>query len=143
MQLEVIKSHPDALIPKYAHLSDSGLDLYSIEEAYIQPNETISIRTGIRINLPVGTEAQIRPRSGLAFKKSITILNTPGTIDQGFTGEIVILMINHGKEKFLIEKHMRIAQMVIAPIIKVNITEVASFPNKDRNEKGFGSTGLY
>ena len=128
-------------IPEYAHTTDSGMDLFSIEEALIKPGETKLIRTGIKIELPENTEAQIRPRSGLALKNSITVLNTPGTVDEGFRGEIGVILINHGREAFTVEPQMKIAQMVIQPIIRVRVVEVEDLSETDRNEGGFGSTG--
>ena len=142
MELKIKKISTEAQIPKYAHETDAGMDLYSIEEKIIKPNETAIIKTGISIELPLNTEAQIRPRSGLAAKNSVTVLNTPGTIDSGFRGEICVILINHGKEDFNVEKGMRVAQMVIAPVLKVEVIEVDEISNSDRNSNGFGSTGL-
>jgi dUTP pyrophosphatase len=141
--LKVKKLFSDSKIPFYAHEGDAGMDLYSREEKNIAPGETSLIKTGISIELPHLTEAQIRPRSGLALKNSITVLNSPGTIDEGYRGEIGVILINHGKENFYVEKHMRIAQMVIKPIIRVDIQEVNSELSKsERAEGGFGSSGL-
>jgi len=132
----------EAVIPCYAHRGDAGMDLYSIEEKAINPGETALIRTGIQIELPEFTEAQIRPRSGLALKHSVTVLNSPGTIDEGYRGEICIILINHGRELFKVEKQMRIAQMVIARFIHANISEAMELNTSERAEKGFGSSGL-
>ena len=139
--LKVQKVHKDAIIPNYAHIGDAGLDLFSIEEKLLKPGDSTLIKTGIKIELPEQTEAQIRPRSGLALKKGITVLNTPGTIDEGYRGEIGIILINHGKEDFLVEKHMKIAQMVVKPVWYVNVEEVKELSNTERAEGGFGSTG--
>ena len=139
--LKVQKVHKDAIIPNYAHIGDAGLDLFSIEEKVLKPGDSTLIKTGIKIELPEQTEAQIRPRSGLALKKGITVLNTPGTIDEGYRGEIGIILINHGKEDFLVEKHMKIAQMVVKPVWYVNVEEVKELSNTERAEGGFGSTG--
>ncbi|WP_432665151.1 dUTP diphosphatase [Wukongibacter baidiensis] len=141
LELKIKKIHPDAVIPRYAHASDAGMDIYSIEEKIIDPGETSLIKTGIVIELPKDTEAQVRPRSGLALKSSITVLNTPGTIDEGYRGEICIILINHGKKSFKVEKHMRIAQMVIKNVLKVRVKEVSEVSESDRNTGGFGSTG--
>ncbi|WP_106064482.1 dUTP diphosphatase [Clostridium liquoris] len=141
-KLFIKKLNEDAIIPKYAHEGDAGMDLYSIEEKTIEPGETTLIHTGISIQLPEETEAQIRPRSGLALKHSITVLNTPGTIDEGYRGEICIILINHGNNTFKVEKHMRIAQMVIKPVLKVKILEVTTLLDSERGENGLGSTGL-
>jgi dUTP pyrophosphatase len=140
--LKVQKVHKDAIIPNYAHIGDAGLDLFSIEEKLLRPGDSTLIKTGIKIELPEQTEAQIRPRSGLALKKGITVLNTPGTIDEGYRGEIGIILINHGKEDFLVEKHMKIAQMVVKPVWYVNVEEVKELSNTERSEGGFGSTGV-
>lgn len=132
----------DARLPYRAHEGDAGLDLFSIEEKIIKAGEAGLVRTGLQIELPKGTEAQIRPRSGLALKHSITVLNSPGTIDEGYRGEIQIILINHGKENFKIEKQMRIAQMVIAPVLKANIIETENLSDSVRLEGGFGSSGI-
>ncbi|MBT2735850.1 dUTP diphosphatase [Bacillus sp. ISL-7] len=140
-KLKVKLINDDALLPYRAHEGDAGLDLFSIEEKIIKAGEAGLIRTGIQIELPKGTEAQIRPRSGLALNHSITVLNSPGTIDEGYRGEIKIILINHGKEDFTIEKQMRIAQMVIAPVLKVNLIETEILSDTGRSEGGFGSSG--
>lgn len=131
-----------AKLPIYAHENDSGLDLFSIENKDILPNQSALIRTGIIIELPKDTEAQIRPRSGLALKHQITVLNSPGTIDNGYRGEIGVILINHGNESFKVEEGMKIAQMVIKPILKVNVIKVDEINNTSRGENGFGSTGI-
>jgi dUTP pyrophosphatase len=141
-ELKIKKLYEDAIIPNFAHEDDAGMDLYSIEEITIPTNETRLIKTGILIQLPQNTEAQVRPRSGLALNHSITVLNSPGTIDEGYRGEIGVILINHGKEDFKVEKHMKIAQMIIKPTYKVYIKEVDELDNSDRGIGGFGSTGL-
>lgn len=140
--LKVKLVHPDAHLPVYANPGDAGLDLYSVEEKTIMPGEAALISTGIMLELPQGTEAQIRPRSGLALKHAITVLNSPGTIDEGYRGELKVILINHGKKPFTVEKHMRIAQMVIAPVTRVNIEQVDELAPSERGEGGFGSSGL-
>lgn len=140
--LKVQKVHEDAIIPNYAHIGDAGLDLFSIEEKLLKSGDSALIKTGIKIELPEQTEAQIRPRSGLALKHGITVLNTPGTIDEGYRGEIGIILINHGKEDFLVEKNMKIAQMVVKPVWYVNVEEVKTLSDTERAEGGFGSTGV-
>lgn len=142
IQVKVIKVNEMAKLPEYAHEGDAGMDLFSTEEVVISPSETTLIHTGIKIELPRNTEAQIRPRSGLALKHSITVLNTPGTIDEGYRGEIGVILINHGKFPFKVEKNMKIAQMVIKPIIRVSILEVGELSESERAEGGFGSTGV-
>ena len=140
--LKVKKLKEDAIIPNFAHKGDAGMDLYSIEKVIIPKNETRLIKTGISIELPHMTEAQVRPRSGLALKHSITVLNSPGTIDEGYRGEIGVILINHGKEDFVVEKHMKIAQMVIKPIYEIHIEEVKDLSDTERGNGGFGSTGM-
>lgn len=142
MEIKILKLNEAAIIPRYSHPGDAGLDLFSIEDREILPGETELINTGIAIALPLGTEAQIRPRSGLALKHSITVLNSPGTIDAGYRGEIRIILINHGKKPFQVTSRMRIAQMVIAPIIKAKVTVVSVLDDTSRTDEGFGSTGL-
>ncbi len=130
------------MIPSYAHPGDAGMDICSCEAAILQPGERKLIQTGLKMELPVGTEAQIRPRSGLAIQNGITLLNTPGTIDEGYRGELGIIMINLGQESFEIKPGMRIAQMVIAPILRVETVEAALLSDTIRGKGGFGSSGL-
>ncbi|ALC89717.1 deoxyuridine 5'-triphosphate nucleotidohydrolase [Bacillus sp. FJAT-18017] len=140
--LKVKLVHKDAKLPIRANPGDAGLDLYSAEEKIIKPGESALVRTGIIIELPEDTEAQVRPRSGLALRHSITVLNSPGTIDEGYRGEVKVILINHGKEEFRVERQMRIAQMIIAPVTKVKIQEVIEITSSDRGEGGFGSSGI-
>jgi dUTP pyrophosphatase len=130
-------------LPAYATSSSAGMDLSAaLEEAFeLGPGERALIPAGISISLPEGYEAQIRPRSGLAVKHGITVLNSPGTIDADYRGEIRIVLINLGQEAFTIERGMRIAQMVIAKHEKVNWQVVETLEETARNEGGFGSTG--
>lgn len=142
LELKILRISNEAIMPSYANKKDAGMDLYSIEDKIIEPGETKLIHIGIKIELPKDTEAQIRPRSGLALKNSITVLNTPGTIDEGYRGEIGVILINHGKQRFKVEKHMRIAQMVVKPVLRVNVEEVSELSKTERGEGGFGSSGL-
>lgn len=141
-KIKILKLVDFAQLPRYEHDNDSGLDLFAIEEREIPSGETTLIRTGISIELPQGTEAQIRPRSGLALKHSITVLNTPGTIDAGYRGEVGVILINHSKQTFKVLKGMKIAQMVIAPVIHSEIEEVNDLSETRRGKDGFGSTGV-
>ncbi|MGB5715040.1 MAG: dUTP diphosphatase [Waterburya sp.] len=141
MELKILKLNQAAIIPQYAHLGDAGLDLFALEETEILPGETLLIKTGIAIALPPGYEAQIRPRSGLALKHSITVLNSPGTIDAGYRGEIGIILINHGKKAFQVVPGMKIAQMVISSFIQAKVTIVDQLNVTARGKDGFGSTG--
>lgn len=140
--IKIKRISEEAVLPSYAHRGDAGMDLYSIEEKVIDAGGTALIRTGIQLELPEFTEAQIRPRSGLALNHSVTVLNSPGTIDEGYRGEICIILINHGRESFKVEKHMRIAQMVISRFVHASITEAYELSPSERAEKGFGSSGL-
>jgi len=140
--LKIKLINKDAILPFQANAGDAGLDLFSSEEKLIKPGEAELISTGIVLELPQGTEAQVRPRSGLALRHSVTVLNSPGTIDEGYRGEIKVILINHGKTDFKIDKHMRIAQMVIAPVPKVNIIQVEEVSSSERGEGGFGSSGI-
>jgi dUTP pyrophosphatase len=142
VKIKILRLVDSASLPKYEHEDDSGLDLFAIEEREIAPGEAMLIGTGISVELPQGTEAQIRPRSGLALKHSITVLNTPGTVDAGYRGEIGVILINHSKHSFKVLKGMKIAQMVVAPVIRAEIEEVDSLSETLRGEGGFGSTGV-
>ncbi|THE14712.1 dUTP diphosphatase [Bacillus timonensis] len=139
--LKVMLLNEDARLPLQANPGDAGLDLFSAEEKVIKPGEAKFIKTGIKMELPPGTEAQVRPRSGLALKHSVTVLNSPGTIDEGYRGEVAVILINHGKEDFVVEKQMRIAQMVIAEVAQVNLLQVEEVAASERGEGGFGSSG--
>jgi dUTP pyrophosphatase len=139
--LKIRRVASQARLPYRANEGDAGLDLFSIEEKVIEPGETALIRTGIQLELPQGTEAQVRPRSGLALKHSVTVLNSPGTIDEGYRGEINVILINHGKQSFRIEKQMRIAQMVVAPVLPITLEEIDELSSSERGEGGFGSSG--
>jgi dUTP pyrophosphatase len=142
MKLKIKKIHPRAKLPEYAHQGDAGIDIFSVEEVVIEPGSSKLIRTGIIIELPEGTEAQVRPRSGLALKNQITVLNSPGTIDAGYRGEVGVILINHGKTAFLVEEGMKIAQMVIQPVLRVEVEEVDELSDSSRGQGGFGSTGV-
>lgn len=142
MKIKILRLNEAAIVPKYAHPNDAGLDLYSIEDREISPGESQLVPTGISIELSPGTEAQVRPRSGLALKHQITVLNTPGTIDADYRGEIGVILINHGKTTFKINKGMKIAQLVIAPVIHAEIEEVEKLSSTVRGEGGFGSSGF-
>lgn len=142
MILKIKRLSPNATIPTYGHQGDAGLDLAAAEAVAIAPGEIKLVKTGIAIELPEGTEAQIRPRSGLALKHGITVLNTPGTIDEGYRGEIGVILINHGKSPYRIEAGSRIAQLVVKPVLSVKVTEVEEISETSRGTGGFGSTGI-
>ena len=130
-------------LPKYKTEGSSGLDLMAFIEKSIKlnPKESVLVPTGISVAIAEDLEIQIRPRSGLAAKSNISILNTPGTIDSDYRGEIKVILFNHGKNEFIINNKDRIAQMVLAPIIKAEFEEVDELPDTIRGEGGFGSTG--
>lgn len=140
-QLEHGKDLP---LPSYETLQSAGMDLRAAldKSVVLDPGERVLIPTGFKMALPKGYEAQIRPRSGLAIKKGITMLNSPGTIDADYRGEIKVIAINHGQESFEINHGDRIAQMVIAPVVQLPISEVDNLPETDRGDGGFGSTGV-
>ncbi len=134
-------------LPQYQTTGSSGLDLVAnlkqdTEQITIKPNKWEIIPTGITIELPDGCEAQIRPRSGLAYKYGVTVLNSPGTIDNDYRGEIKIILINHGHEDFIVKNGDRIAQMIISKYEKVKIEEIEFLTETSRNDGGFGSTGV-
>lgn len=134
----------DLPLPYYATEHASGFDLIAAveEPVIIKPMERKAIPTGIVIELPEGFEAQIRPRSGLALKHGITLLNSPGTVDADYRGEIKVLLINLGQEEFVVKRGDRIAQMVICPVVRVPLEEVQELTPTERGPNGFGSTGV-
>ena len=143
MKIEVIKLNPEAIVPTYAHETDAGADLYAIKNVTIYAKEKAIIETGIAINIPQGYVGFITPRSGLALNKSLTVLNSPGTIDSGYQGEIKVILLNTDpwKEKY-IKKNDRIAQIVFQKIEKAEFLLSESFNNEsNRSDNGFGSTG--
>jgi len=142
MILKVMRIHEKARLPQSAHPGDAGLDLYSIEDRQIAAGESALIRTGIVIELPAHTEAQVRPRSGLALKHQVTVLNSPGTIDWGYRGEIQVILINHGKGPFTVTEGMKIAQLVVKPVLTVDVVPADTLADTSRGGGGFGSTGL-
>tara|TARA_B110000967_G_C18646023_1_gene440922 strand:- start:249 stop:689 length:441 start_codon:yes stop_codon:yes gene_type:complete len=129
--------------PKYETPGSSGMDIaaHIEEKVIINPGEKSLVPTGFSLAIPRGYEVQIRPRSGLAAKKSITVLNTPGTIDADYRGEIKVILINLSKEKFIIENGERIAQMVVCPVVQAKFEEVKELSDTVRGSSGFGSTG--
>jgi len=143
IKILIKKLFKDVLVPKYETLGSSGMDIsaYIDADIVLTPGNKAIIPTGLAVSIPKGYEIQIRPRSGLAAKKSISVLNTPGTIDADYRGEIKVILINLGSENFTVEKKMRIAQMVVSPIVRAKLEEVQELSNTDRGEGGFGSTG--
>ena len=145
LEFKFSKSHPDGVNPKYAYTSDSGFDLYSTEDVWIHDSDRKLISTGIHLDIPEGYEVQIRSKSGLAVKQGLFVLNSPGTVDEGYTGEIQVILFNTTDEKIKIEKGQKIAQAVLCPVVSgkwIKFVEVENILSKDRNENGFGSTGV-
>ncbi|MGK7369756.1 MAG: dUTP diphosphatase [Candidatus Halalkalibacterium sp. M3_1C_030] len=134
----------DLPLPSYESSHAAGMDLRAAlqESLELKPGQRALIPTGLQMALPEGYEAQIRPRSGLAYRNGITMLNTPGTIDADYRGEVKVLAINHGDEAFTINHGDRIAQMVIAPVQQIFVEEVQDLPDSERGSGGFGSTGI-
>ena len=130
-------------LPKYETSGSSGMDLSANIDAKIniEPGKTAIIPTGLALSIPKGFEIQIRPRSGLAAKQKISVLNTPGTIDSDYRGEIKVILINLSQESFIVEKGLRIAQMVVCPVVQAQLKEVNDLSETGRGEGGFGSTG--
>ena len=142
-KIHIKKLSSSVTIPRYETPGSSGMDIaaHIKDNIIINPGEKALIPTGFSMAVPKGFEVQIRPRSGLAVKKNITVLNTPGTIDADYRGEIKVILINLGKEKFIIENGERIAQMVVCPVIQANLEEVKELSETHRGSGGFGSTG--
>ncbi len=141
MKLKIKKLNPEALIPSYQTSLAAGFDLHSIEDYILKPMERKLIKTGLAFEIEKGYEVQIRPRSGLAYKHGITVLNSPGTVDADYRGEIMVLLINLGNEIFEIKKGDRIAQAVVASVIQAEFEEVSELSATKRGKGGFGSTG--
>ena len=133
---------PEAELPAYARPGDAGMDLRSVEETVVPRGGRALVKTGLAMQLPSGYEAQVRPRSGLALKHGITVLNTPGTIDSGYRGEVGVILANFGDSDFSVAKGDRIAQLVIAPVTQAEVEETDVIDETDRGAGGFGSTGV-
>lgn len=133
--------NPDAIVPKYQTEEAAGFDLHSIEEKTIKAGERDVIKTGLAVALPKGYELQVRPRSGLALKNGITVLNTPGTVDSDYRGELMVILLNTSNEDFAVKKGDRIAQAVIKEILQADFAVVDELDSTERGTGGFGSTG--
>ena len=145
VNLSFTKNHPDAVSPNYNYPTDSGFDLYSTEEVVVGPLGRALIPTGLSFDIQEGTEIQVRSKSGLALNQGLFVLNSPGTVDAGYTGEVKVIIFNTNPEPFTIKKGMKVAQAVVCPIIPptwLNINELNVLKSKDRNSNGFGSTGI-
>ena len=142
MTVKVLRTDPEAQLPAYAQPGAAGMDVRSIEDVTLAPGARALVRTGLVLELPPDAEAQVRPRSGLALKHGVTVLNTPGTIDAGYRGEVGVILVNLGAEPFVVEKGMKIAQLVVAPVAQAEVVEVSAVDATDRGAGGFGSTGV-
>ena len=143
VKILIKKTNKEVITPKYKTDGSSGVDLSAFLEkkVVIKPNSSELIPTGLQVAIPEELEIQIRPRSGLAAKESIGVLNSPGTIDSDYRGELKIILFNHGNKDFIVNNGDRIAQMVLVPILKMEFEEVDSLPDTIRGQGGFGSTG--
>lgn len=144
MQIKFRKLHPEAKRPMYQTDGSSGLDLHAMtpHTIHLYPGVRYAVPTGIAIEIPLGYEAQVRPRSGLAYKHGVTVLNSPGTIDSDFVGEIKVILINLGDQPFTFEPFDRIAQLVIAPVVKADLVLVGELTDTERGDGCLGSTGM-
>lgn len=142
MTLAIRRIDPAAQLPTYAHPGDAGMDVRSIETVTLRPGDRALVRTGLVFQLPPDAEAQVRPRSGLALRHGVTVLNAPGTIDAGYRGEVGVILVNLGAEPFTVEKGMKVAQVVVASVARAEIVEVAETDVTERGADGFGSTGV-
>jgi dUTP pyrophosphatase len=143
--IKVELTSEDSVFPKYAYPSDSGFDLHASEEVIIGPFGRALVPTGLKLSFEEGYEIQVRPKSGLAIKQGLTVLNTPGTVDQGYTGEIQVIVFNTNNTTITIPKGMKIGQGVLCPVVQgkyVNFEPVDKVEDKDRGNNGFGSTGI-
>ncbi|RAX54993.1 deoxyuridine 5'-triphosphate nucleotidohydrolase [Helicobacter sp. 16-1353] len=142
MNLKIKKLNNDAILPKYQSSGASGFDLHSVEDLDILPSEFIAVKTGLSFEIPSGYEIQVRPRSGLAFKNGISVLNTPGTIDSDYRGEVMVILFNFSKNIFNIKKGDRIAQAILSQVFQANLILSDSLDTTERGNSGFGSTGI-
>ena len=142
-KIQIKRLNSEVKIPSYKTQGSSGMDLMAFlkDPVTIKPKSSELISTGIAVAIPEDTEIQIRPRSGLAAKSNISVLNTPGTIDSDYRGELKIILYNHGTDDFVVNNGDRIAQMVLMPVLKASFEEVENLPNTIRGTGGFGSTG--
>lgn len=145
VELKFTKISDDAVSPKYNYESDSGFDLHATEEIIVPPLGRALVPTGLKFDIPVGYEMQVRPKSGLALKEGLTVLNTPGTVDQGYDGEVKVIVFNTNQNQYQIKKGQKIAQAVLCPVLAgrmISVTNVVELNAKERGDNGFGSTGI-
>ena len=139
--LRIKRLDDDAILPSYATEGSAGLDLSSLESVTIDPRRWVRVRTGLSVEIPHGFEGQVRPRSGLAVRHGVTVINAPGTIDSDYRGEVQVALVNLGREPFQIEPGDRIAQLIIAPVTRVEVLAASELSSTERGGGGFGSTG--
>ncbi|MDR1218706.1 MAG: dUTP diphosphatase [Treponema sp.] len=141
--IKICKISPDVASPRYETVGAAGMDIraFLADPVVINPLERTRIPTGFALEMPEGCEAQVRPRSGLAYKQGVTVLNAPGTIDSDYRGEVGVILVNFGQEPVVINNGDRIAQLVFAPVMRVALEETSSLPATERGAGGFGSTG--
>lgn len=140
--VKIKQLHPNAIQPKYQTPGSAGVDLHACEDCEVWTGSETIVSTGIGLKIPPGYEGQIRPRSGLAAKHMVTVLNSPGTIDEDYVGEIKVILVNHGDGIFKIKRGDRIAQMVFTPVVRAEFEDVRDLEETERGAKGFGSTGV-
>jgi dUTP pyrophosphatase len=142
-RVQIRRLRPDAIVPRYQTADAAGMDLHAALDQPMQvaPGAVVSVPTGLAMAIPRGFEGQVRPRSGLAIKHAVTLINAPGTLDADFRGGVMVLLINHGREPFTIAHGDRIAQMVITPVVQAAVDVVNELPDTERGIGGFGSTG--
>ena len=143
LAIQVLPHAEDLALPAYQTPGSAGMDLRAAihEDISLQPGERTAVPTGLCMALPTGHEGQVRPRSGLAFRHGLTVTNAPGTIDEDYRGEVKVLLVNLGQEAVVITRGMRVAQLVVAPVVQVSIHRVADLDETERGTGGFGSTG--
>ena len=145
LNLSYTKISEDAVDPEYAYESDSGFDLYSTEEIHFLPFERKLVPTGLSFDIPEGYEIQVRTKSGLAIKQGLMVLNSPGTVDQGYTGEVKVIIMNMNNYECTVTKNQKIAQAVLCPVVSgkwINLVSSTTINQKERGSNGFGSTGI-
>ena len=142
IRVPVQKLRPHAVVPAYAHPGDAGVDLYAAEDLTLKPGERALTPTGIAVAIPDGYEGQVRPKSGLALKQGLSVVNTPGTIDAGYRGEVGVILINLGQEAVEIRTGQKIAQMVFTKVERASLEVVDNLDETSRGAGGFGSTGV-
>jgi dUTP pyrophosphatase len=141
VRIEVVRSDPAVALPVYAREGDAGLDVAAAATVTLEPGGRELVPTGLRVAIPAGYAGLVMPRSGLALRSGVTVLNAPGLIDSGYRGEIGVLLVNHGARTVVIQRGERIAQLVIQPVARAQLVEVRELPESRRGEGGFGSTG--